>query len=88
MGNDEIEDYLGNGHADRMLRGTDMCFPQYFYSKQDMAGYYKTKLDAFRRIFSSEQYNRVTCRNAVRLFRIFLNKSVAITILLLLYCLC
>lgn len=70
VGVKEIVIFLQNGFSNRILWGTDMCIPKYFYPAEDMYKYYKNKLDAFRKVSSIEQYEQVTFKNAIRLFDI------------------
>lgn len=54
----------------KLLWGTDMCIPKYFYPNENMQAYYKKKLEAFKRVSTQEQYEQVTSMNAVKLFKI------------------
>lgn len=66
----EIAGFLQNGFSDRILWGTDLCIPKYFYPTEDMLKYYKDKLDAFREVSSPEQFEQVTFKNAMKLFNL------------------
>lgn len=70
MSIDEMEDFVKRGLAHKLLWGTDMCIPQHFYPQIDLESYYKQKLDAFRCICSKEQFDDVTYRNALTIFRL------------------
>lgn len=58
-----------SGLSSKLLWGTDMCIPGHFYPDQDMAEYYLRKLKAFRKVCSTEEdFNRITFKNATKLF--------------------
>ncbi|MDE5882633.1 MAG: amidohydrolase [Muribaculaceae bacterium] len=67
---DHMKVFIKEGLYNKLLWGTDMCIPKYFYPKQDMAKYYINKLESFRRICSPRQFEYVTSLNAKRLFKI------------------
>lgn len=60
--------FVKSGLSEKLLWGTDMCIPKHFKRDLDLVSYYKAKLQAFRRICSQEQYERVTYTNAIQLF--------------------
>lgn len=52
----------------KLLWGTDMCIPQYYYPKENMVKYYQRKLESFRCVSTSSEYEQVTFHNAATLF--------------------
>lgn len=66
----EMEDFVKRRLSHKLLWGTDMCIPKYFYPKIKLNTYYKQKLDAFRQVCSKEQFDDVTYKNALRVFKI------------------
>lgn len=68
MGIDEIECFIRDGFAHKMLWGTDMFIPKYFYPDIGMLAYYRNKIDAFKKITSPKQFDQVTFENAMKLF--------------------
>lgn len=54
----------------KLLWGTDMCIPKYFYPHEDIVEYYRRKLITFRTISTPMMYERVTFYNAKNLFKI------------------
>ena len=66
---DEMVDFVNCGFANRLLWGTDMMIPSRFLPKQDMVCYYKSKLASFKKSVSIQDYEQVTFKNAMRVFR-------------------
>lgn len=66
---DEMVDFVNCGFANRLLWGTDMMIPSHFLPKQDMVCYYKSKLASFKKSVSIQDYEQVTFKNAMRVFR-------------------
>ncbi|MDE7386731.1 MAG: amidohydrolase family protein [Muribaculaceae bacterium] len=64
---DQMYVFIKKASATKLLWGTDMCIPKYFYPEQDMRQYYLNKLNAFRIICTQEQFDRVTYFNAKNL---------------------
>ena len=62
--------FINCGLSEKLLWGTDMCIPKHFNRNLDMAAYYRSKLQAFREVCIQEQYEQVTCRNAIKLFNL------------------
>lgn len=62
--------FIEYGFSEKLLWGTDMCIPKHFNRNKDMVTYYKSKLQAFQDVCTLEQYEQVTCRNAIRLFKL------------------
>ena len=58
------------GLSNKLLWGTDMCIPKHFYPDENMVEYYNRKLSGFKAICSKEEFERVTYRNAMKLFNI------------------
>ena len=58
------EDFLN-----RVLWGSDYPIPRYYYPNIDMKEYYKNKLDSFKSNSTKEQFEQVTCVNAMKLFK-------------------
>lgn len=67
---DHMKVFIKEGLYNKLLWGTDMCIPKYFYPKQDMSQYYINKLESFRKICIPLQFDYVTALNAKRLFKI------------------
>lgn len=67
---EDMKAFCDAGLSHKLLWGTDMCIPQYFYPEEDMVTYYKRKLDAFRNVCSEDQYNNVTYLNAKKIFNL------------------
>ncbi len=67
---DDMNVFLKKGLQHKLLWGTDMCIPKYFYPEQNMYSYYKAKLDTFRIVSSQEQFERVTYKNAQEIFNL------------------
>lgn len=66
-----MKQFVDNGLSHKLLWGTDMCIPKYFYPHKEMFDYYKEKVDAFRSICTTEQFEIITYRNAKQLFKIY-----------------
>lgn len=62
--------FMESGLSDKLLWGTDMCIPMHFNRGLNMAKYYRSKLQVFRDVCTSEQYEQVTSRNAIKLFNL------------------
>lgn len=58
------------GFANSLLWGTDMLIPSYFSPKQNMIDHYNSKLASFKKCVSIKDYEQVTFKNAMRVFRI------------------
>lgn len=56
--------------SNRILWGTDMCIPQYFFPKENMVEYYHRKLANLKNICFIEQFEVITFRNATNVFNI------------------
>ena len=56
--------------SEKLLWGTDMCIPKHFNRNLDMAAYYRSKLQAFREVCTSEQFKQVTHNNAIKIFNL------------------
>lgn len=67
---DDIRILIYHGLDSKILWGTDMCIPQYYFPKQDMIQYYKNKLMELREICTKEQFELLTSKNAIRVFDI------------------
>ena len=67
---EEINKFVCKNLSHKLLWGTDMCIPQYFFPKADMKTYYLNKLSAFKNICSPEEFNNVTFKNACKIFNI------------------
>lgn len=70
---DYMKTILENGFAHKLLWGTDMCIPQYYFPEISMTEYYLRKLNLFRTCCSEDIYNAVTFTNAQKLLGIDLN---------------
>ena len=55
------------GLSHKLLWGTDMCIPKYFYPQKDMVEYYLYKIATFRQVCTQEQFDAVTYSNALNL---------------------
>lgn len=67
---DDIKTLIRNGLTSKILWGTDMCIPQYFFSEENMIKYYNIKLDKFRKICNKEQFEIIISKNAMKVFNI------------------
>ena len=54
----------------KLLWGTDMCIPQYFFPHKNLTEYYIEKLKGFKSLCSKEQFSLVTYKNASQLFNL------------------
>lgn len=66
----EMKSFIDEGLSNKLIWGTDMCIPQYFFPEKNMTDYYKSKLNAFRSICTQNQFEQVTFGNALKLFNI------------------
>lgn len=66
----DIEQFLDKDLSSKMLWGTDMCIPKYFYPEENLIDYYNRKLNGFKAICSKEEFEQVTYKNAMKLFNI------------------
>lgn len=66
----EMKMFIDNDISHKLLWGTDMCIPQYFYPDVDLKTYYQSKLNKFRFICNEADYNNITYRNAAKIFKI------------------
>lgn len=66
-----MKQFVDNGLSCKLLWGTDMCIPKHFYPHKEMFDYYKGKVDAFRAICTTDQFEMVTYQNAKQLFKIY-----------------
>lgn len=67
---DHMKMFIDCGLSEKLLWGTDMCIPMHFNRNLDMVAYYRSKLQAFRDVCTWEQYEQVTCKNAIKLFNL------------------
>lgn len=67
---DEMKKFIENGLCNKLLWGTDMCIPKHFFPKINLESYYTEKISAFRAISTEDEFNQVTHRNAMRVFKI------------------
>ena len=67
---DDIKTLIHYGLTHKILWGTDMCIPQYFFPRKNMIKYYNEKLKELRRVCTKEQFELVTSKNAMRVFNI------------------
>lgn len=67
---DDMMTLLDANLPHKLLWGTDMCIPQYFYPDKNMIEYYMEKLNGFKSICSKEHFNLVTYKNAAKLFNL------------------
>ena len=58
------------GLSNKLLWGTDTCIPKYFYPEKDLESYYLRKLNDFKEVCSTEQFEQVTYKNAMKLFNL------------------
>ena len=65
-----IKSFIESGLSHKLLWGTDMCIPQYFYPSCDLVKYYKDKLANLAEICTPEQYQQITHNNAIKIFNI------------------
>ena len=70
MSVEDMKKVIECGLSDKLLWGTDMCIPEYFFPETNMTRYYIHKLNAFKGYCSSEQFKEVTHINAAKLFKI------------------
>ncbi len=67
---EEMKSFVDNNLSNKLLWGTDMCIPQYFYPDVDLKTYYQSKLNKFRSICNEEEFKNVTYRNSMKVFQI------------------
>lgn len=67
---EDMKKIIECGLSDKLLWGTDMCIPKYFFPETNMKRYYIHKLNAFKGYCSFEQFKEVTHINAAKLFKI------------------
>lgn len=67
---EHMKRFIKTNLSEKLLWGTDMCIPMYFNNKLDLALYYNSKLHTLREICTKKQYEQITYRNAIKLFRI------------------
>lgn len=67
---EDMSRLMQEGLSHKLLWGTDMCIPKHFYPKEDMAEYYQRKLTAFRGVCTREQFEQVTYKNALSVFKL------------------
>lgn len=65
---EDMRTFITKGLSQKLLWGTDMCIPKYFYPQKNMLEYYQQKLSAFRKVSTIEQFEQVTYKNAKTLF--------------------
>lgn len=65
-----IKNFIESGLSHKLLWGTDMCIPKYFYPSYDMVKYYQRRLAELADICSSKQYQQITCENSMKTFNI------------------
>ena len=69
----DIEEMLyiiNHGRVDHFLWGSDMCIPKYFYPDLNCVEYYNGLLKQLRDKLSPDNYNLVTYKNAMNLFKV------------------
>lgn len=66
----QMVEIVDAGFFNRLLWGTDMLIPSYFSPKQNMIDHYNSKLASFKKCVSIKDYEQVTFKNAMRVFRI------------------
>lgn len=66
----QISAICNAGLSNKLLWGTDMCIPKYFYPEEDLESYYRRKLNDFKEVCSTEQFEQVTYKNAMKLFNL------------------
>lgn len=59
---------ISSGLSNKLLWGTDMCIPQYYYSNINLIDYYNNKIGKFRESCGKIEYELVTYYNAATLF--------------------
>lgn len=67
---DDMKIMIKSDLAEKLLWGTDMCIPKYYFPEEDMLSYYKRKLQEFKAISSEDQFEQVTYKNAIKLFNL------------------
>lgn len=67
---DEMKKFLENNLSNKLLWGTDMCIPKHFFPKVSLETYYQQKLSAFCAISTEDEFNNVTCYNAMQVFKL------------------
>lgn len=65
----QMVEIVETGFANRLLWGTDMLIPSHFSPKQNMTDRYNSKLASFKKSVSIQDYEQVTFKNAMRVFR-------------------
>lgn len=70
MPSSHIKDFIDFGLAHKVLWGTDMCIPQYFYPSCNLQQYYKERLAELASVCSPEQFQQVTNDNSIKIFNL------------------
>lgn len=65
---EDMLDYVKLNMDHKLLWGTDMCIPRFFFPETDLAVYYRNKLLALRQQCTNGQFENITFRNAVGVF--------------------
>lgn len=67
---EHMKRFVDEGLSHKLLWGTDMCVPKHFFPHENMVRYYKSKLEAFCKVCTHEQFDVVTNWNAQKVLRI------------------
>lgn len=67
---EQMVQIIKTGFANRLLWGSDMLIPSYFFKEQDMVMRYKSKFSEFKTKVSPLDFELVTYKNAMTVFKI------------------
>lgn len=62
--------FIERGLSEKLLWGTDICIPKYYNYKVSLCDYYNQKLKLFRSVCNQIEYNQVTFKNALNIFKL------------------
>lgn len=70
MSLDDMSKITQAGLSKKLLWGTDMCIPQYFYPDDNLEYMYEQKLTTFHSVCKTTDYECITGKNAIRVFQL------------------
>lgn len=65
-----IKNFIDSGLSHKLLWGTDMCIPKYFYPTCDLLQYYNQIHGELKNICTPDQYSQITHENSYKTFHI------------------
>lgn len=66
----EMKEFLDNNLSHKLLWGTDMCIPRYFFPNKSLKTYYLQKMLIFQSLTSQNEYDNVMYKNAMKVFKL------------------